>query len=34
MINENPFKINNLAELEMIEFHPTKTCEKLSFLLL
>lgn len=32
IIAEDPFKINNIAEYELIEFIPSKTCEKLKFL--
>lgn len=33
MISEDPFKVNNLAEYEIVEFQPTKTCSELNFLL-
>ncbi len=33
IINKDPFKINNLADYEFIEFIPSKTCEKLKFLI-
>ncbi|TDQ25665.1 YciI family protein [Tenacibaculum caenipelagi] len=33
IIEKDPFKINNLADYELIEFVPTKTSEQLSFLL-
>ncbi len=33
IIKLDPFKINNLAEYEVIEFIPTKTNEELTFLI-
>lgn len=33
MIASDPFKINNLAEYTITEFHPTKACGKLKFLI-
>ena len=33
IIEKDPFKINNLADYELIEFVPSKTSEQLSFLL-
>lgn len=32
ILEEDPFKINNLADYEIIEFVPSKTCEELKFL--
>lgn len=33
LLNQDPFKQNNLADYEIIEFSPTMTCEKLNFLI-
>ncbi|WP_428740249.1 YciI family protein [Tenacibaculum sp.] len=33
IIEKDPFKINNLADYELIEFVPSKTSKQLSFLL-
>ena len=32
IIAKDPFKINDLADYEITEFIPTKTCEELEFL--
>lgn len=32
VINRDPFKINDLANYELIEFIPTMTCKELDFL--
>ncbi len=32
ILEKDPFKINNLADYEVIEFVPSKTCEELKFL--
>ncbi len=33
IIDKDPFKINNLADYELIEFIPSKACEEMTFLL-
>lgn len=33
IINKDPFKANNLADYELIEFIPSKACEELEFLM-
>jgi len=33
IIEKDPFKINELADYELTEFVPSKTCEKLNFLI-
>jgi len=33
VIDKDPFKLNNIAEYEIIEFIPSMTCESLNFLL-
>lgn len=33
IIGKDPFKINDLANYELIEFIPSKACDKLRFLL-
>lgn len=33
IIGKDPFKKNDLADYEMIEFVPSKTCEELKFLM-
>lgn len=33
IIEEDPFKKNNLVDYALTEFIPTKTCEELNFLL-
>ena len=33
IIEKDPFKINNLADYELTEFIPSKTCNELSFLM-
>ncbi len=33
IINEDPFKKNELADYELIEFVPSMACEQLSFLI-
>jgi uncharacterized protein YciI len=33
IIEKDPFKINELANYEIIEFVPSKTCEELKFLM-
>ncbi len=33
IIEQDPFKINGLADYELIEFVPSKTCEELNFLI-
>ena len=33
IIEKDPFKINNLADYELIEFIPSKTCDELKFLI-
>jgi uncharacterized protein YciI len=33
ILEEDPFKKNELAEYEIIEFIPVKTCEELKFLM-
>lgn len=33
ILEEDPFKKHDLAEYELIEFIPTKTCEELKFLM-
>lgn len=33
IIEQDPFKINNLADYQLIEFVPNKTCNELKFLL-
>ncbi len=33
IIEQDPFKINDLADYELTEFIPSKTCEKLKFLM-
>lgn len=33
IIEKDPFKKNGLADYEMIEFVPSKTCEELKFLM-
>lgn len=33
IIKEDPFKKNELANYELIEFVPSKTCDKLKFLI-
>lgn len=33
IIKEDPFKKNDLADYELIEFIPTKTCKELEFLM-
>ncbi|WP_405567043.1 YciI family protein [Polaribacter sp. Asnod6-C07] len=33
IIDKDPFKINNLADYELTEFIPSKTCNELNFLM-
>lgn len=33
IIEKDPFKINELADYELIEFIPSKTCDELKFLM-
>ncbi|WP_166964557.1 YciI family protein [Yeosuana marina] len=33
IINQDPFKINDLAEYKFIEFIPSKVCKQLGFLM-
>jgi len=33
IIDKDPFKINELADYQLIEFIPSKTCEELKFLM-
>lgn len=33
IIEKDPFKINELADYELIEFVPSKTCDELKFLI-
>ena len=33
IINKDPFKKNELADYELIEFVPSKTCDELKFLM-
>lgn len=33
IIDKDPFKINQLADYELTEFTPSKTCDKLKFLM-
>ena len=33
IINQDPFKINDLADYELTEFVPSKTCSELDFLM-
>ena len=33
IIAQDPFKINELADYQLIEFIPSKTCEELKFLI-
>lgn len=33
IIGKDPFKINNLANYELTEFIPSKTCDELNFLM-
>ncbi|WP_303316415.1 YciI family protein [Flavivirga abyssicola] len=33
IIEKDPFKINELADYQLIEFIPSKTCEELKFLI-
>ncbi len=33
IIEEDPFKKNKLADYDLIEFMPSKTCEELKFLM-
>lgn len=33
IIEQDPFKVNDLADYELTEFVPSKTCEELKFLL-
>ena len=33
IIDKDPFKINDLADYELIEFVPSRTCEELKFLI-